>query len=182
MLEELSTTHENTWSKREGATEGVVKAAYRAMSRIYHPDKHNSAFTGKSDEEAVEFFHHLNNAHSVISQAATLSSKKRKRVISTMAPSRKKSNEGAVAKSKRPTMRKTNQFVTLLGKKTGKHVRGGCQCKDCEGKYNGGNPRSIWVCSACTRDGGVDPKQWWICGLEKRPECWLKNCCDMHSF
>jgi hypothetical protein len=33
----------------------------------------------------------------------------------------------------------------------------------------------------CTRDGGVDPKQWWICGLEKRPECWLKHCRDMHS-
>ena len=50
---------------REGATEGEVKAAYRAMSRIYHPDKHNSSgFTGMSDEEAVEFFQHLNNAHS----------------------------------------------------------------------------------------------------------------------
>jgi glutaredoxin 2 len=46
----------------EGATEGEVKAAYRAMSRIYHPDKHNSRLTGKS-EEAVEFFQHLNNAH-----------------------------------------------------------------------------------------------------------------------
>jgi DnaJ-class molecular chaperone len=44
---------------REGATEGEGKAAYRAMSRIYHPDKHNSGFTGKSDEEAVEFFQHL---------------------------------------------------------------------------------------------------------------------------
>jgi hypothetical protein len=26
------------------------------MSRIYHPDKHNSGFTGMSDEEAVEIF------------------------------------------------------------------------------------------------------------------------------
>jgi hypothetical protein len=51
---------------REGATKGEVKAAYRAMSRIYHPDKHNSGFTGKSDEEAVEFFQHLNNAHSYL--------------------------------------------------------------------------------------------------------------------
>ena len=50
----------------EGATEGEVKAAYQAMSRIYHPDKHNSGFTGKSDEEAVEFFQHLNNAHSYL--------------------------------------------------------------------------------------------------------------------
>ena len=51
---------------REGATEGEVKAAYQAMSRIYHPDKHNSGFTGMSDEEAVEFFQHLNNAHSYL--------------------------------------------------------------------------------------------------------------------
>jgi DnaJ-class molecular chaperone len=36
-----------------------VKAAYQAMSRIYHPDKHNSGFTGMSDEQAVEFFQHL---------------------------------------------------------------------------------------------------------------------------
>jgi hypothetical protein len=53
---------------REGATEGRRrrKAAYQAMSRIYHPDKHNSGFTDMSDEEAVEFFHHLNNAHSYL--------------------------------------------------------------------------------------------------------------------
>ena len=51
---------------REGATEGEVKAAYRAMSRIYHPDKHNSGFTGMSDEEAVVFFQHPNNAHSYL--------------------------------------------------------------------------------------------------------------------
>jgi DnaJ-class molecular chaperone len=36
------------------------------MSRIYHPDKHNSGFTGMSDEQAVEFFQHLNNAHSCL--------------------------------------------------------------------------------------------------------------------
>jgi DnaJ-class molecular chaperone len=29
---------------REGATEGDVKAAYQAMFRIYHPDKHNSGW------------------------------------------------------------------------------------------------------------------------------------------
>jgi hypothetical protein len=44
---------------REGATEGEVKAAYQAMSRIYHPDKHNSGFTGMSDEEAVELFQQI---------------------------------------------------------------------------------------------------------------------------
>jgi len=31
------------------------------VSHIYHPDKHNL-----SDEEAVEFFQHLNNAHSYL--------------------------------------------------------------------------------------------------------------------
>jgi hypothetical protein len=37
------------------------------MSRIYHPDKkHTSGFTGLSDEEAVEFFQHLNNALSYL--------------------------------------------------------------------------------------------------------------------
>jgi DnaJ-class molecular chaperone len=52
---------------REGATKGEVKAAYQAMSRIYHPDKHNSGFTGMSDEQqAVEYFQHLNNAHSYL--------------------------------------------------------------------------------------------------------------------
>jgi DnaJ-class molecular chaperone len=56
---------------REEATKGEVKAAYRAMSRIYHPDKHNSGFTGKSDEKAVEFFQHLNNAHSYLQEIIT---------------------------------------------------------------------------------------------------------------
>jgi DnaJ-class molecular chaperone len=51
---------------REEATEGEVKAAYQAMSRIYHPDKHNSGFTGMSDKQAVEFFQHLKNAHSYL--------------------------------------------------------------------------------------------------------------------
>ena len=51
---------------REGATEREVKAAYQAMSRMYHPDKHNSGFFGMSDEKAVEFFQHLNNLHTAI--------------------------------------------------------------------------------------------------------------------
>jgi DnaJ-class molecular chaperone len=37
----------------EGASKGEVKAAYQAMSRIYHPNKHKSGFTGMADEEAV---------------------------------------------------------------------------------------------------------------------------------
>jgi hypothetical protein len=123
-------------------------------------DKKSTVSSKQSAEKVIK-----KNRAFVINQAATLLSKKRKR---------------AVAKSKHPTLRKTNQFVTLLGKKTGKHVTGRCRCKDCEGKVKGNN-KSTWVCSACTRDGGVDPKQWWLCGLEKRPECWLKHCRDMHS-
>jgi DnaJ-class molecular chaperone len=53
---------------REGATEGEVKAAYQAMSRIYHPGKRKSGFTGVSDEKAVEFFQYLNNAHSYLQE------------------------------------------------------------------------------------------------------------------
>jgi predicted DNA-binding protein (UPF0251 family) len=123
-------------------------------------DKKSTVSSKQSTEKVIK-----KNRASVINQAATSLSKKRKR---------------AVAKSKHATLRKTNQFRTLLGKKTGKHVTGRCQCKDCEGKVKGNN-NSTWVCSVCTRDGGVDPKQWWICGLEKRPECWLKHCRDMHS-
>ena len=124
-------------------------------------DKKSTVSSKQSTEKVIK-----KNRASVINQAATSLSKKRTR---------------AVAKGKHPTLRKTNQFVTLLGKKTGKHVTGRCQCKDCEGKVKGNN-KSTWVCSACTRDGGVDPKQWWLCGLEKRPECWLNHCRDMHSF
>ena len=46
----------------------MVKDAYASsfgepylLFTIYHPDKH-----GMSDEEAVEFFQHLNNAHSYL--------------------------------------------------------------------------------------------------------------------
>jgi hypothetical protein len=47
-----------------------------SMSRIYHPDKHNSGFTGMSDEKAVEFFQHLNNAHSYLRGIMLLIQKK----------------------------------------------------------------------------------------------------------
>jgi DnaJ-class molecular chaperone len=54
--------------KRQHQTRGVVKDAYASsfgepylLFTIYHPDKH-----GMSDEEAVEFFQHLNNAHSYL--------------------------------------------------------------------------------------------------------------------
>jgi len=38
-----------------GATEAEVKAKYRAMSRIYHPKKHDPEKTGKTHEEASNF-------------------------------------------------------------------------------------------------------------------------------
>jgi DnaJ-class molecular chaperone len=67
MLEKLGYDSLRILELRERATKGEVKAAYRAMSRI-NPDKHNSnsGFMGMSDEEAVEFFQHLNNAHSYL--------------------------------------------------------------------------------------------------------------------
>jgi hypothetical protein len=49
-----------------GATETEVKLKYRALSRIYHPDKHDSSKTGKTDEEASDFFKMINNAQSYL--------------------------------------------------------------------------------------------------------------------
>jgi hypothetical protein len=42
------------------------EAASKHPGRIYHSDKHNSGITGMSDEAAVEFFQHLNNAYSYL--------------------------------------------------------------------------------------------------------------------
>ena len=46
-----------------GATETDVKVAYRTLSRIYHPDKHDSSRTGMTNEEASEHFKLINNAN-----------------------------------------------------------------------------------------------------------------------
>ena len=48
-----------------GATLAEVRAQYRALARIYHPDKHPlyRARTGKTDAEAQQFFQLLNNAN-----------------------------------------------------------------------------------------------------------------------
>ena len=51
---------------RERAYIRRSESSLPSKKRIYHPDKHNSGFTGMSDEEAVEFFQHLNNAHSYL--------------------------------------------------------------------------------------------------------------------
>ena len=49
-----------------GASEAEVKAKYRALSRIYHPDKHDPVKTGMSDVEASDFFKLINNAQSYL--------------------------------------------------------------------------------------------------------------------
>ena len=46
-----------------GATETDVKVAYRTLSRIYHPDEHDSSRTGMTNEEASEHFKLINNAN-----------------------------------------------------------------------------------------------------------------------
>ncbi len=45
------------------ATYREVKAQYRALARIWHPDQHKPERTGKSDDEAKKFFQLINNSH-----------------------------------------------------------------------------------------------------------------------
>ncbi len=40
-----------------------VKAQFRSLAKIYHPDKHDPELTGLSDTEAKVFFQLINNAH-----------------------------------------------------------------------------------------------------------------------
>lgn len=49
-----------------GASEAEVKVKYRMLSRIYHPDKHDPAKTGMSNEEASDFFKLINNAQAYL--------------------------------------------------------------------------------------------------------------------
>jgi len=93
-------------------------------------------------------------------------------------------NDGSAALGERPKLRLTNMKQK---KKQGKMQRrqGRCKCKDCEGKKKSGDgsgkPKTSWVCSACTRDDGAHPYQWWLCGSTNRPGCWRKHCQDKHS-
>jgi hypothetical protein len=48
------------------ATYPEVKAEYRRLARIYHPDKHCSNETGMNDDDAKIFFQLLNNAHAYL--------------------------------------------------------------------------------------------------------------------
>jgi len=141
------------------------------LVRLAKLDKKSRVSSNQSKEKVLK----KTNQASVINQTSSSLTKKRKRIVSTSA-----TREGIVATSERPTMRKTNKFRTKFGKKTGEHCTGRCRCKDCEGKVKGVYMYTSWVCSACTRDSGVDPKQWWLCSHEKRPKCWIKHCRDKH--
>jgi hypothetical protein len=92
-------------------------------------------------------------------------------------------NEGSVATCERPKLRLTNREKQNSQGKT-KRVQGRCKCKDCEGtKKRGdgsGNPKTSWVCSACTTDDGAHPYQLWLCGPQ-RPRCWKEHCKAKHS-
>jgi hypothetical protein len=86
-------------------------------------------------------------------------------------------NEGSAATVERPKLRVTNSK-----QKNNKCQQGRCKCKDCEGKgkQGVGNPKTTWVCSACTRDDGNNPQQWWLCSSENRPGCWKNHCQAKH--
>ena len=49
-----------------GATETEVKVRYRALARIYHPDKHDPVQTGLTHVEASQYFQLINNANSYL--------------------------------------------------------------------------------------------------------------------
>ena len=51
-----------------GATETEVKVRYRALARIYHPDKHDPTRTGLSHEAAADYFKLINNAQAYLSE------------------------------------------------------------------------------------------------------------------
>ena len=46
-----------------GASEAELKKKYRELSRLYHPDKHDTTKTGITDEEAEDFCKLINNAY-----------------------------------------------------------------------------------------------------------------------
>ena len=48
------------------ATETEVKVQYRALARIYHPERHNSAQTGLTHLEASQYFQLISNANSYL--------------------------------------------------------------------------------------------------------------------
>ena len=62
-------THESYWTALVTClldTETEVKVAYRALARIYHPDKHDPMRTGMTHAEASEYFKIINNAQAYL--------------------------------------------------------------------------------------------------------------------
>jgi len=53
------------WIKK-WATETEVKVAYRALARIYHPNKHDPTRTEMTQAEASEYFKIINNPQSYL--------------------------------------------------------------------------------------------------------------------
>ena len=51
-----------------GASEMEEKVQFRKVSRIFHPDKHNSSQTGMTNAEAKAFFQLINNAYSYLKE------------------------------------------------------------------------------------------------------------------
>ncbi len=49
-----------------GASKIEVRVAYRALARIYHPDKHDPAQTGMTHAQAADYFKIINNAQSYL--------------------------------------------------------------------------------------------------------------------
>ncbi|KAL7526244.1 hypothetical protein ACHAXR_001390, partial [Thalassiosira sp. AJA248-18] len=50
------------------ASETEVKIKYRALSRLHHPDKHDTAKTGMTNQGASDFFKLINNAQAYLRQ------------------------------------------------------------------------------------------------------------------
>jgi DnaJ-class molecular chaperone len=49
-----------------GATETEVTVRYRALARIYHPDKHDPARTGITQAAAADYFKLINNTQAYL--------------------------------------------------------------------------------------------------------------------
>jgi curved DNA-binding protein CbpA len=49
-----------------GASEIEVRVTYRVLARIYHPDKHDPAQTGLTNEQSADYFKVINNAQAYL--------------------------------------------------------------------------------------------------------------------
>ncbi len=51
-----------------GTTEMEIKVQYKALSRIYHPDRHDPAHAGLTHKAAAYFFKLINNAQAYLQE------------------------------------------------------------------------------------------------------------------